>query len=196
MSTHTDLRLFVAAEVPDSLKAAVSSILSRFAGSMPSARWARPDGFHLTLKFLGATPAARVAAIGEALSARAEISSPFDLVTGPPGLFGSPNRPRVLWIGLEGDLDAAERLSSGLEASMEGLGFARENRPFKPHLTLARFDTKRRAVLPPDLLASAAEEISGIPMGVGEIVLVQSLLGAGGARYVPLNRWSLAARNP
>src|SRR5206468_5502049 len=99
---------------------------------------------HLTFKFLGGTDPARLEAIGDAIENQARARSPFALVTGPQGFFGSRNRPRVLWTAIEGDLEAAERLARSLEDSMHALGFPREDRPFRPHLTLARFDSERR----------------------------------------------------
>ena len=189
--TSASLRLFVAAEIPPALREACTSLLAEARHAFPAARWARPEGMHLTLKFLGATPEERLDRVTDAIAAPARRAAPFDLLTGPAGLFGPPSRPRVFWIALEGDLTAAGRLVKDLEDEAALLGFAREERPFRPHLTLARFDPARGATLPEDLLARAERALAGIPFPVGEVVLFQSILGPAGSRYVPQRRFPL-----
>ncbi len=151
----------------------------------------RPEGIHLTLKFLGPVPARRLEAIERAL-ARA-VSEPFRLSVrlGRLGSFGGSTGLRVVWVGLEGDVEALARLAAQVEGAMESMGFERERRPFAAHLTLARvkdeaspqdrrrlFDLVRTLELPP-LPGATLDALS----------LMQSTLEPGGARYQCLARF-------
>jgi 2'-5' RNA ligase len=155
------------------------------------ARWVRPEGIHLTLKFLGEVPARRLEAIERAL-ARA-VREPFRLSVrlGRLGSFGGSTGLRVVWVGLEGEVEALAHLAARVERALEPMGFPRERRPFAAHLTLARvkegaspqdrrrlFDLVRSLELPP-LPGATLEAVS----------LMQSTLEAGGARYQCLARF-------
>lgn len=104
----------------------------------PPLRWSRPDAVHLTLKFLGDVPREDLAALGEGLCAAVAPHAAFTLRTGELGTFGRSRRPRVLWLGVEGDLEALAAVHASVEAACATLGVARDRRPFQPHLTLAR----------------------------------------------------------
>lgn len=185
MSGPSGPRLFVAAETPEELTRAFAAVRPRLASALPTARWSRPEAIHLTLKFLGATPDARIAPIVSGLRRAATGVKPLDLASGAAGLFENRGRPRVLWLSLEGDLAAVTGLQSAVEAATEPLGFPRETRPFHPHLTLARFDPERRAAIPPGLLDSLDASFAGIAFPVGAIVLFESVLSPGGSNYLP-----------
>jgi 2'-5' RNA ligase len=154
-------------------------------------RWVRPEGIHLTLKFLGQVPARRLEAITGAL-ARA-VQEPFRLSVrlGRLGSFGGSTGLRVVWVGLEGEVEALARLAARVEGALEPLGFPGERRPFAAHLTLARV---KEAVSPQDrrslfeLVRSL--ELPPLPGATLEAVsLMQSTLEPGGARYQCLGRF-------
>jgi 2'-5' RNA ligase len=154
-------------------------------------RWVEPAGAHLTLKFLGDTDRALVAPLGEALRAVAADHRPFALRTAAPGVFPTLRRPRVLWLGLDGDRDRLDRLHRALDAALVPLGFAPETRPFSPHLTLGRVrDDRARemAAAAPRLDAAFARLAArpGAPLPVEAIHLIRSELRPGGARYTTL----------
>ena len=150
-------------------------------------RAVRPEGVHLTLKFLGDVPGSRVDEIGHALSEAVAGHRRFEVSTGGFGAFPNTRRPQVLWVGLAGRLEPLMGLQADVDAALVGLGFPAEKRPFHPHLTLARLDRRmsaeaRRASLD-------ALEATGLPavrMPVRSVSLVQSILGRGGATYVRL----------
>ncbi len=186
------LRLFVACELPGEAREALATVqrLLQEQGA-EGLRWVRPEGIHLTLKFLGPVPARRLEAIERAL-ARA-VSEPFRLSVrlGRLGSFGGSTGLRVVWVGLEGDVEALARLAAQVEGAMESMGFERERRPFAAHLTLARvkdeaspqdrrrlFDLVRALELPP-LPGATLDALS----------LMQSTLEPGGARYQCLARF-------
>jgi RNA 2',3'-cyclic 3'-phosphodiesterase len=195
-----ELRTFIAVELSDEVKTALGEIQAGLrarlgrAGVDRGVRWVDPAGVHLTLKFLGATPAELVAEIsrrlGEALAGQAR----FEVALGETGAFPNARAPRVLWVGLTGDLEALALTQQRVEAALAPLGFPTESRPFSPHLTLARLNdwvppTDRQLIgqIVQDQRPRQSERLS-----VTAISLVQSELGRGGARYTRLGDVALA----
>lgn len=159
---------------------------------LPGLRWVRPEGIHLTLKFLGETPRDRVASIVEALSASTTGVAPHDLSLGKLGTFGRRYAPRVLWVDLEGDLEPLLRLQEQVERALIPLGFPPENRRFSPHLTLARVRPEdARAVAEPLADAIGAVSAPTTPIEVRELSMMLSKLGPGGAVYTRLEAFPL-----
>jgi 2'-5' RNA ligase len=187
------LRLFVAIELSPAWLEALAEAQRRLrrlvegAGG-PRLRYVRPEGIHLTLKFLGSVPESRLAAVTVALDAATSDWAPISLVMGRPGAFPQSGSPRVLWAGVEGasaaDRERLQRLAERVEARLAAAGFPREDR-FQPHLTLARVpdDTGRdqRAFIAAAVARLAAPRPA--PLRVDHISLMQSHLGPGGARY-------------
>jgi 2'-5' RNA ligase len=180
----TSLRLFVAIDpapaVRDRLRVAIAPV-RRLA---PSAKWVDVASLHLTLAFLGGTEASRVPEIAAAIGAVALGHAPLELGCAGGGAFGG-KRPRVLWAGVTGALDALGAVQADLAAALAPLGFAPEERPFAAHLTLAR---AREAGGDPGLAACAAA-LAGQDFGVTRVealVLYRSDLSAKGPAYTPL----------
>ncbi len=180
------LRLFVACELPT----AVRDALGRLQGDLKARttsrlRWVRPEGIHLTLKFLGEVPAAKRREIESALAAAIVDPFAFELRLGHVGGFGGRQRLRVIWVGLEGDVEGLAGLAALVEKALTPLGFPRESRPFAPHLTLARVPddaTPEERGRLADLLGSFSAPPSAA-MTVNAVSLMQSFLEPGGARY-------------
>jgi 2'-5' RNA ligase len=101
-------------------------------------KWVDPEGIHLTLKFLGNIPSRRVTEITEAMKKAAQGISPFLLEISGLGAFPSLKQARVVWVGIGGELDKLSTLQQNIDSALAALGFAREERPFLPHLTVAR----------------------------------------------------------
>lgn len=181
------MRLFVAADLPEALKAAVEEqVVEPLRARLPAARWTRPEGRHLTLKFLGPVEDDRVAPIGRALAAAAAVHAPFESGLENLGAFPSLRRPRVLWLGLGHGKAAMAALAADVERLLEPEGFQPEGRPFNVHLTLARFKDPR----PVGPLPAVAVPVERFP--VGEVVLFASELRRDGARYTAVERFRLA----
>ena len=185
-----ELRLFVALELPAPVLAALERIQDdlRADRSARAVRWTRPEGIHLTLKFLGETPAARLEAIQAGVRAAAGEHGPLRLRAGGLGCFPNPRAPRVIWVGLGGDLDALGALQGAVEAAIAPLGFPTERRPFSPHLTLGRV---RQDASPADVRALGALVERTAIGTIGEwqaaaVSLMRSELGRDGARYTCL----------
>ena len=189
-------RLFVAIELPDEIRAALAALQDELRRHVPEGlRWVRPEGIHLTLKFLGETPAEKLPAIQDALERAAGASRPHALSLGGLGTFGSGSRPQVLWIALDGDVDATSALQQQVEGGLEPLGFSRERRPFAPHLTLARVrpESARAAAAPLRGALEAVQPPRG-EMQVRELALIRSFLSPGGAVYQAVATFPLGGR--
>jgi 2'-5' RNA ligase len=195
------LRLFIAVTIPPAVRQALANIRRPLeeSGAPSSLRWVRPDGIHLTLKFLGATDAGRVGAITSALEDAAADTAAHELRIEGLGVFGG-RRPRVLWAGLGGDIDVINQCAARVHRELSVRDFASEHRPFTPHLTLARMrdrastadrEALRRAV---DQVAEGRWQVpipSTIP--VTALHLICSHLGPKGARYESLAKFPLSA---
>ncbi len=181
------VRLFVALELPDEVRAALGRLQEELrpagAGRL---RWVRPEGIHVTLKFLGEVEEKLVGQIEEAL---AGAVTPFELRLQPGSLGGFGGaRLRVVWVGLEGDTDELRKLAGQIEEALAPLGFPKERRPFAAHLTIGRVRDE----------ASSEErrQIDGLlrrhrcallpSMILTEVTLMRSILGPGGSTYVRL----------
>jgi len=186
------LRLFVAIELPGEVRETLSLLQHELQRrGLERLRWVRPEGIHLTLKFLGATPAERLPAIEDALVGAVEGATEHELALGKLGTFGG-SRPRVLWVDLTGQVDAIRRLQERVKSAMNGLGFEREARGWSPHVTLARVrpETAREAA---SAVAQAISEVE-VPVGVipvREVSLMRSTLRPSGAVYERLAAFPL-----
>lgn len=182
------MRLFVAIAIPDEVRAAISNLVSKLRPSCPKARWVRVEGLHITLKFIGETPDAKVSECKSAL-ATVPPHPPIEIHCRGVGFFPNARRPGVFWARVEAGPELA-RLAASVEDALRSLGIARETRAFSPHLTLARFDPPR----PVDALHAAAEECGPLEFGsiaASEFHLYQSVLKQGGAEYTQLATFPL-----
>ncbi len=133
------LRAFIAIHLSREARLQLSDTIRSLGIDIPrGVRWVDPEAIHLTLKFLGDIDPALVEDVLRAMEQSASGSLPFHLHLNGLGVFPNQRRPRVLWAGLGGDLDALGALQEKLEAAVYGLNFPREQRTFNPHLTLGR----------------------------------------------------------
>jgi 2'-5' RNA ligase len=134
------LRTFIAIELDEELQANLKRVQDLLRDQLPprDIRWVRPDGIHLTLKFLGDIPASRLDEIKIALARAAAEVGPFTFTVAGVGCFPNSRQPRVVWVGLHEPTGALARLRDAVEAYVAPLGFPTERRPFSPHLTLGR----------------------------------------------------------
>ncbi|MDF2720738.1 MAG: 2-5 ligase [Paenibacillus sp.] len=131
-------RLFVAIPVPAELKGSVGTMLSGLKRQLPFKRWVHPDDLHITLQFIGEVAPESQPAIEAALERIAARFSPFTLQLTGAGTFGAPQSPRVLWAKIGGQLQPLRALAADVEGQLADLGYEPENRPYSPHVTLAR----------------------------------------------------------
>lgn len=177
------MRCFLGLPLPEAWKQALAQLLPGLKRGLSSRlTWTRPENWHLTLKFLGEVEDARAAALAAALP---DLRfAPFGLAAGPAGFFPHAKKPRVFWLGLSQGATECAALAAQVETLCTGLGFAAEDRPFSPHLTLARV----REAHPDDWagLAQRAASHAWPPACAERVVLWQSVLSSQGPEYRPL----------
>lgn len=184
------MRLFVAVDPDEAVRQALAAILEALRPLAPDAKWAKPEGMHLTLAFLGEVADATVPAVKEAVERAARGSAPLHLSAKGGGSFGARSHPRVLWVGLEGDVEPLGSLKSTLEAALVPSGYQPDPRPFSPHLTLARSRLPRGD----RDLATCAADLALADLGgfvAEELILYRSHLSPKGSRYEVLVRAKL-----
>lgn len=179
------MRLFVAAEIPEELKLRIESDVVDRLRVVEGARWTRPDGRHLTLKFIGNVEEALVPDIGDAVREASKGHRRFSAAFAELGGFPDLRRPRVLWVGV--GAEEMGLLASDIERALVPFGVAAEGRPFRGHLTLARFPRPRGIDALPDV------SVPSEPFDVDEVVLFRSQLHPLGARYSVLERFPLGS---
>jgi 2'-5' RNA ligase len=183
------MRLFLAVDLPDSLRRELGGLQRRLRSSLTGWRWIRAEAIHLTIRFLGEV-AEEEDARQRVAWRRASASCPrVRFRVGGTGVFPPRGGPRVLWAGIGGiePSDGLTRLSEAMERAARAQGFRPETRPFRPHLTLARAGRRGRPDRPEDSDAAVVGEVE-----VREVVLFRSRLDPQGARYTRLDAFPLA----
>jgi 2'-5' RNA ligase len=185
------IRAFIAIELPARVKQYLAALTDELAARTPSrsVRWVKAERMHLTLRFLGETDKNLLPRLGAALDTAGTEHAPFALQLDGFGCFPNCRRPRVLWAGLAGDLEAAASLKAGIDAALEPVGWAPEERPFKPHLTLGRVKDARQLGQP-----AQPETIDPLPIPVTAFHLLQSDLKPQGPIYTIRHTSRLAPR--
>jgi len=185
------MRLFVAMDIPEDVRGSLAALTAKLRPACRNARWARIEGLHVTLKFIGETPEENTEMIKTALAA-VPCRAPIPINFRGLGFFPNERRPHVLWAGIEASSELAA-LAGAVETALVPFGIPREERAFSPHLTLARLNTPR--VL--EALQEAVEKAGRLKFGVAtakEFHLYQSILKPGGAEYTRLATFSFVGR--
>ena len=196
------MRIFIGIDLDPEVRARIERFLEGVEGFAPEARWMRPESLHITVKFIGEQPPERVEAITERL--RRLESSAFEIRAGGYGFFPTAKAPRVFWIGIHAGQQLAE-LAGSIDIATAELGVPREDRPYSPHLTLARAGAGRRSGSPkwrngdgPNATFAVLEkrlaamgELDFGTMTANEFILYQSQLSPAGSKYTRLQRFSM-----
>ena len=188
------IRSFIAIELSEDLKSRLVELRNELERAEHSfVRWAEPEGIHLTLKFLGNIPLRQIEEIRGAIDGAAQGIPPFRLEISGLGGFPNLGQPRVLWIGIRGDTERLSRLQHNIDSALTSLGFAKEERPFVPHLTLARL---RQGAFPEERnsfgnLARSVHFEGGYPIDAKAVSLMRSQLTPYGAIYTRLSATKL-----
>jgi len=188
------IRSFIAIELPDDLRWELSRLQKKLKVDRPRVKWVNPEGIHLTLKFLGDVDNAMIEPITQAMTQATQEIPPFNLDVQQLGAFPSLQRVQVVWVGLGGEVDKLAKLCQFLESNLTRLGFAAEQRPFTPHLTLARLSNEASPSERQrfgELIASTRLELS-YSIKVDALSLMRSQLASTGAIY---SRISLSELN-
>jgi 2'-5' RNA ligase len=183
------MRLFIAVELTEEIRAALVALQTMLRRTRGEVSWTKPDNHHLTLKFLGEVAAQLVPAITQACQEAVSEIHPFTVSLRDTGAFPNLKQPRVLWVGLERGLAELRELHVRLDEHLAPLGFDKDDRVFKPHLTLGRVKSmKNSSALISQL---TAEGFPALSFTVSEIVLMQSQLHPAGSIYTPLAKIAL-----
>ncbi len=178
------LRTFIAIEIPESIKEKIATVIEKLKERVGGLSWVRPSTLHVTVKFLGSVERERIEPIARALERIGSETSPFRVTIKGVGGFPSVKVPRVVWMGIE-DCQELTELHRRVEQEMHRLGFEKETRPFRPHLTLCRVkgevDRKRLS----EELVRSVPSICETFVADG-IILFKSELNPGGAIHTPL----------
>ena len=181
-------RMFCAFELPESLRVLIKEHGERVRGAVSEAEasWSRPENIHLTMKFFGNVDQPQIAVISEVLARVAKEFSPVAIVVGGTGVFPRPSRPQVLWIGIEDPTGALAKLQKRVEDECAREGFPKEDRAFRPHLTIARIRKPHNA----NRLAEAHlhTQFAAVELIFNELVLFRSELSPKGSKYTPISR--------
>jgi len=184
------IRSFIAIEIPHPLLQKIGEIQRSLKSSGADVKWVRPEGIHLTLKFLGSISGEELKKLSLAIEPIITAREPFELKIIGLGCFPSLRNPRVLWVGIDNGSQEVSALQESIEKSAIEAGFLPENRPFSPHLTLGRFRSSRNK----NFLTQAFENLKN--EGVGnfwstEVHLFKSELKPTGAVYTKLETYAM-----
>jgi RNA 2',3'-cyclic 3'-phosphodiesterase len=196
------MRIFIGIDLDEEVRARISRFLEGVQGFAPLARWMRPESLHVTLKFIGEQPEGRVNTIAERLGSIE--GSAFDIRLSGYGFFPTTKAPRVFWIGIEAGPQLAD-LAASIDKTTAELGVPREDRPYSPHLTLARAGGGSRSGSPKwqkgdvpnaafavlDKRLASMGELDFGTMSAHEFILYQSQLSPGGSKYTKLQCFPL-----
>ena len=194
------MRIFIGIDLDDEIRAKIARFLDGVRGFAPDARWVQPESLHITLKFIGEQKSEQVDAFSDRL--RQVEGSAIEIRIGGHGFFPTAKAPRVFWIGIQAGPTLAE-LATSIDAGVAELGIPREDRPFSPHLTLARGgggsgspkwrkgDGPNSAFAVLEKRLAAMGELDFGTMTAREFTLYQSQLSPKGSKYTKLQRFPL-----
>jgi RNA 2',3'-cyclic 3'-phosphodiesterase len=194
------MRIFIALDIDEAIRGRIARFLEGVTGFAPDARWVKPESLHVTLKFIGEQPEPAVDQIKHALSDLAAAAAQIHFRG--YGFFPTPKSARVFWIGLEAGPQLAT-LAAAIDDKMATLGIPKEDRPFSPHLTLARgaggsgSPRRSQSDAPNRIFQRLQEKLAALPapefgtMTAREFFVYQSHLSPKGSTYTKLARLDL-----
>jgi RNA 2',3'-cyclic 3'-phosphodiesterase len=185
------IRSFLAFELPSQIRETLSAVSAEGRAALRDMRWVRVANIHLTVVFMGNVEAAQMGPIKKTVEGVCDDHAPFRIQVSGIGTFGTRRNPRVLWMGLTGDGERMALFRDDLQKGLAPFGIQEEGRPFKPHLTLARFQKDAKAGPELGALLEEYQDMSGPEVILKELVLFKSDLKPGGAVYTPMGAWPL-----
>lgn len=186
MENQKVIRTFVAVLLDEEIRARIFRVQERVMKFASNVKWVAPENFHVTLKFLGNVRLNRLADVQAAVDEVARNFAAFDFSISGLGLFPTPKRPRVIWVGGEEGREQLIALANAVDNRLAKLGYEKEDRPFKSHVTIGRVKEGK----PVPGLAEGLEEIDASGLGmqrVASIAVMESVLKPGGPSYTPLS---------
>lgn len=185
------LRLFIALELPHTVKNALADYVAPLQQLSRGVRWVKPENVHLTLKFLGDTPNTKLTAIQETLATVCSDFPQLAIEIAGAGVFPNARRPQVLWVGLNDASGQLRKLAQEIDARLHQLGFPRETRPFSPHVTVGRVRDAHIDAVVKEMLE---HPFPPHEMICSQCTLMQSELHRAGSIYTPVQKFVLSKR--
>jgi 2'-5' RNA ligase len=194
------MRIFIGIDLDEEIREKIARFLDGVRGFAPDAHWVRPESLHITLKFIGEQKPEQVEAISERL--RQVEGSAAEIRLGGHGFFPTAKSPRVFWIGIQAGPELGQ-LATNIDAGVAELGIPREDRPFSPHLTLARGGSgsgspkRRKSDRPNSTFAVLEKRLAAMgdpdfgTMTAREFIVYQSQLSPKGSKYTKLQHFPL-----
>jgi 2'-5' RNA ligase len=191
------IRVFVAVELSSEVREKISALQQQLNTTLPPMNWVRPESIHLTLKFLGSVEPSRISQLLSVLEPIGKRQNKFSVDVQDLGVFPHVKHPRIFWVGVTGKTHALQELVLEIEAVLEPLGFPLEDKPYHPHLTLARM-TRENAIVGSALVKNGIlhsdHQLGTLP--IDRFLLFQSDLDSFGATYTPLGSVQLSGSTP
>jgi 2'-5' RNA ligase len=196
------MRLFIALDLQQEIRNRIENFIAEVRELAPGARWVNPDSLHVTLKFIGEKPDARVGQIEEKLASIK--GQPIELRYSETGFFPTPRSARVFWVGIQTEAELAE-LARKVEDGLAEIGIPKEKRAFSPHLTLARVsggsgapgrrkgDESNRVFAKLQEMLSQRSPAEFGSMTAREFFLYRSQLSPKGSKYTKIARFELGS---
>jgi 2'-5' RNA ligase len=189
-----DIRSFLAFELSAEMRSTVSGVYENVRNSRLEVRWVRPQGIHITVVFMGDVREEDIAAIGNEMGKGCSEFSPFHASLKGMGCFPNCRNPRVIWIGLEGEIERMSNFREDLQKRLVPFGVKTEKRGFNPHLTLGRFKRPSRDESEVGELIDKHKDVTSPVCSLHELVLFKSDLKPGGAIYTKVLSWPLSGK--
>ena len=182
-------RVFCAVELPDNVRARLQEHIGQLRKEVPdaSASWSRVENIHLTLKFFGNVALEHIPKISAAATRTTEQFSRFQIEVGNSGVFPRPSRAQVLWIGVSEPSDKLTAFQKRFEDECAAEGFDKEDRAYRPHLTIARLRKPERRLA--DTHLQMTFEAIAVPLR--ELIVFRSELSSKGSKYTAISRHQL-----
>ncbi|MBI4822727.1 MAG: RNA 2',3'-cyclic phosphodiesterase [Nitrospirae bacterium] len=180
-----DIRCFISVELPLEIKRSIDEKTKALRDSGDDVKWVRIENLHITLKFLGKTPEARLPEIKDRLTSAVSPLRSFSIEFASAGAFPNVRYPRIVWLGIRNS-EHLVRLQSAVEMALTAIGFEPEERQFKPHLTIGRVKSARGK----EALVREIENLKGTVFGkiqVENISIMKSELHPKGSKYTRLD---------
>jgi RNA 2',3'-cyclic 3'-phosphodiesterase len=185
------IRSFLAFELSLDIKKKIEIISDEIKKSNLPVRWIKPENIHITLIFLGDIEENVIGDIKEKVEKARDKKISYKVRLEGLGVFPNIKRPRVIWVGLGGDIDRLSDLRDTIQSGLNGLGFVPERRPFKPHLTIGRFKKQINGTSGiKDILDRHHDSISDVYC-LKELILFKSDLKPKGPEYTKMYTWTL-----
>jgi len=187
------LRSFLAFNLPVEIKNKIAQISGVLKRSSIDARWVKADNIHLTIVFLGDIRQEDLIPMRKEIRDVCTQNQAFEISLRGIGLFPNRRRPRVIWLGLDGELEEMSGFRDELQGRLVSFGIKAENRGFQPHITLGRFRKPDRIDSDQSGILSGYEELQGPAGQLNELIMFRSELKPGGAVYSVIDSWPLSS---